>query len=115
MSRMKSRPASAVVGSRVMLTLLFRSRRTICQICQCGGFDIRFSIAVSSYSECQIPNHTANLLFAGGPSFLTFVNGASATGYECQKRATSPKEGFSYMGFLLYTRSLSRQIPNPPC
>jgi hypothetical protein len=27
----------------------------------------------------------------------------------------SPKEGFSYMGFLIYTRSLPRQIPNPPC
>jgi hypothetical protein len=61
------------------------------------------------------PKPHYKLIIAGGPLFLTFVNEPSATGYECQKRATSPKEGFSYMGFLIYTRSLPRQIPNPPC
>jgi hypothetical protein len=59
-------------------------------------------------------------IFAGVPLFLTFVNEPPMEGYECQKRGYQPqghqpKEGFSYMGFLLYTRSLSGQIPQPSC
>src|SRR5271154_35840 len=48
------------------------------------------------------------LIFAGVPLFLTFVNQPSAKGYECQKRGTSPTEGFSYISFLLYTPSPAR-------
>jgi hypothetical protein len=32
-----------------------------------------------------------------------------------QGKALVIKEGFSYMGFLIYTRSLPSQIPHSPC
>jgi len=41
---------------------------------QCGGFDIRFSVAASSDSECQIQNRPGISIFASVPLVLTFVN-----------------------------------------
>jgi hypothetical protein len=57
------------------------------------------------------PKPQYKLAICWWPLFPTFVNEPSTTGYECQKRDTSPKEGFSYMGFLLYTRSPILPLP----
>jgi hypothetical protein len=55
---------------------------------QRGGFDIRFGIAASPKSECQIQT-ALETLFAGVLSVLTFVNEPSEAQYECQDRDAS--------------------------